>query len=205
MARPGDQTRGGVRGKSVTKPKTVKASAGAEVRLDPQIIAVMRLSADMQRASSRHLKRLWRDKGLTERGLYVLELVNAGLDRPSKLIEYFDVLPSTITFETEKLVSAGLLTRESLPTDRRVVQLSLTKKGHEVHRETTEMLNAFLLPRLAALAPGELETFLRIFQKLVEPIAPVGQGGGQGEPDQAASPPAEPAPRASTAKGRRAG
>jgi len=161
--------------RQVSKPKTVKASAGGEVRLDPNIVAVMRLSADLQRGSSRHLKRLWREKRLTERGLYILELVNAGLDRPSKLIEYFDVLPSTITFETEKLVSAGLLARESLPADRRVVQLSLTDKGHEVHRETTETLNAFLLPRLAALAPGELETFLRIFQKLVEPISPVGQ------------------------------
>ncbi|CAN7274936.1 winged helix DNA-binding protein [Phenylobacterium sp. LjRoot225] len=186
----------------MTKPKTVKASEGAEVRLDPQIIAVMRMTADMQRASSRHLKSLWRQKGLTERGLFILELVNSGLDRPSKLIEYFDVLPSTITFETEKLVSAGLLNRESLPTDRRVVQLSLTEKGHEVHRETTKMLNAFLLPRLNALAPGELETFLTIFQKIVEPIPFVEHGGAddEGEPQAAAS----AAGRTAAAKGRHA-
>jgi DNA-binding MarR family transcriptional regulator len=172
----------------VSKPKTAKASVGAQVRLDPQIIAVMRMSADLQRASSRHLKRLWRDRGLTERGLYILELVNDGLDRPSKLIEYFDVLPSTITFETEKLVSAGLLFREALPTDRRVVQLSLTAKGHEVHRETTETLNAVLLPRLAALAPGELETFLAIFRKIIEPISPVRQGVRAGAVDDEAAP-----------------
>lgn len=161
----------------MSKPKPVSPPVSAQVRLDPQIIAVMRMSTDMQRASSRHLKRLWRDKGLTERGLYILELVNDGLDRPSKLIEYFDVLPSTITFETEKLVAAGLLFREALPTDRRVVQLSLTAKGHEVHRETTEILNAFLLPRLAALAPGELDTFLAIFRKIIEPIPRIGHRG----------------------------
>jgi DNA-binding MarR family transcriptional regulator len=156
----------------LTHPKAVKAPADPEEKLDPQVTAVMRLGADLQRASSRHLKSLWREKGLTERGLFILELVRAGLDRPSKLIEYFDVLPSTITFETEKLVSAGLLTREALPSDRRVVQLSLTESGEDVHRETTTAVNAFLRPRLAALDAGELETFLGIFRKIVQPIPP---------------------------------
>lgn len=157
----------------MTKSKPVKASVDVVdpiVGLDPDIIAVMRLSADLQRASSRHLKSLWREKGLTERGLFILALVNAGLDRPSRLIEYFDVLPSTITFETEKLVTAGLLVRESLPTDRRVVQLSLTKQGQAVHREMADSLNAFLRPRLRQLAPGELAQFLETFGKIVEPI-----------------------------------
>ena len=154
----------------MSKPKTAKASAGGGEPLDPEIIAVMRLAADLQRASSRHLKGLWRERGLSERALFILELVHAGLDRPSRLIEYFDVLPSTITFETEKLVAAGLIIRESLPTDRRVVQLKLTPKGVEVHRETTQSLNELLRPRLAALAPQELEAFLATFEKIVHPI-----------------------------------
>lgn len=161
----------------MTKSKPVKASADVVhpiVGLDPDIIAVMRLGADLQRASSRHLKSLWREKGLTERGLFILALVNAGLDRPSRLIEYFDVLPSTITFETEKLVTAGLMVRESLPTDRRVVQLSLTEQGKVLYREMADSLNAFLRPRLRQLAPGELAQFLETFGKIVEPIPPVG-------------------------------
>jgi hypothetical protein len=68
------------------------------------------------------------------------------------------------------------------------VQLSLTPKGHEVHRETTETLNAVLLPRLAALAPGELETFLAIVRKIIEPISPVGQGVRAGAVDDEAAP-----------------
>lgn len=166
----------------MTKSKSVRASADAVdpiVGLDPDIIAVMRLGADLQRASSRHLKSLWREKGLTERGLFILALVNAGLDRPSRLIEYFDVLPSTITFETEKLVTAGLIVRESLPSDRRVVQLSLTEQGKALHREMADSLNAFLRPRLRQLEPGELEAFLTTFAKIVEPIPAVDAADGE--------------------------
>src|SRR5689334_5090073 len=92
----------------VTKPKRLDAAA-AQVQLDADVTDVMRLSADLQRSSARSLKGVWRERGLSERGLYILELVGAGLDRPSRLIEYFDVLPSTITFETDKLVAAGLI------------------------------------------------------------------------------------------------
>lgn len=161
----------------MTKSKIADARAAqqASVRLDADVTEVMRLSTDLQRGSARSLKSVWREKGLSERGLFILELVNAGLDRPSKLIEYFDVLPSTITFETDKLVAAGLITREALPTDRRVVQLSLTEEGRAVHRETTETINAFLTPRLAALPRAELEAFVTTFRRIVGVIPKVGQ------------------------------
>jgi DNA-binding MarR family transcriptional regulator len=161
----------------VTKSKSPDAYAAQEapVRLDADVTEVMRLCTDLQRGSARSLKGVWREKGLSERGLFILELVNAGLDRPSKLIEYFDVLPSTITFETDKLVAAGLVTREALPTDRRVVQLSLTDEGRVVHRETTETINAFLKPRLAALPRAELDSFMTTFRKIVGVIPKVGQ------------------------------
>lgn len=168
--------RGAAKVDSVTRSRKLDADAaqGSPVRLDADVIDVMRLSADLQRASSRSLKGVWRERGLSERGIYILELVNAGLDRPSKLIEYFDVLPSTITFETDKLVAAGLITREALPTDRRVVQLSLTEEGRAVHRSTTQTVNAFLKPRLEALSRAELEAFVATFRKIVGVIPKVG-------------------------------
>ena len=106
-------------------------------------------------------------------------VVNAGLDRPTRLIEYFDVLPSTITFETDKLVAAGLIVRDSDPNDRRVVRLSLTPAGRAVHRETTRAINAELRPRLAAIPPAELEQFLATFKKIVDPL----HGRASPEPD----------------------
>ena len=154
--------------------------------LDPDVTELMRVSTDLQRATTRQLRNLWRSKKLSERGLFILELVNAGLDRPSRLIEYFDVLPSTITFETDKLVAAGLIIRESLPTDRRVVRLSLTRAGRAAHCETTDALNGVLRPRLDALAPGELESFLATFRRIVDPLnapAPAQQCVEPGPPE----------------------
>jgi DNA-binding MarR family transcriptional regulator len=143
----------------------------------------MRLSADLQRATGRRLRHLWRRRKLTERGLYILELVQAGLDRPSRLIEYFDVLPSTITFETDKLVAAGLMLRQPDPQDRRVVRLRLTPAGRTVHRETTQAINSVLRPRLDALHPDELKQLLALFHKVVDPLN--SEFDRAGEPKQA--------------------
>ena len=139
--------------------------------LDPDVTDLMALAANLQRATGRRLRHLWRTRKLSERGLFILELVNAGLDRPGRLIEYFDVLPSTITFETDKLVAAGLMVRESVPDDRRVVRLSLTDEGRAVHRETTETINAVLRPRLDGVEPDELARFLETFHKIIDPLS----------------------------------
>jgi DNA-binding MarR family transcriptional regulator len=156
-----------------TAPETSGAAAGdSRPRLDPEVADLMRLSADLQRATSRQLRDLWRTRKLSERGIFILELVNAGLDRPSRLIEYFDVLPSTITFETDKLAAAGLLVREADPTDRRVVRLSLTDAGRAVHAETTQAINALLEPVLANLAAEDRERFFSLYHRLVDPLLP---------------------------------
>ena len=140
--------------------------------LDPEIAELMTLATNVQRATTRELRGLWRKRKLSERGLFILELVNAGLDRPSRLIEYFDVLPSTITFETDKLVAAGLLAREPDPSDRRVVRLRVTKAGQAVHAEATEAINAVLRPRLAELTKQEREQFFALFHRILDPLYP---------------------------------
>jgi DNA-binding MarR family transcriptional regulator len=138
-------------------------------RLDPDVLKVMLIYRGLQREGDRALKRCWNDLGLSERALYILWLVSFGLDRSAKLAEYFDVLPSTITFDTDKLVAAGLITRQALPSDRRVLQLKLTSEGDAVYRRIGDVVNALWLPRLGRLEPGELATFLAVGHKLIEP------------------------------------
>lgn len=158
-------------GSSARKPP-IAAEADGSPKLDSEVADLMTLSTNVQRASTRQLRLLWRGKKLSERGLYILELVNAGLDRPSRLIEYFEVLPSTITFETDKLVAAGLLTREADLEDRRVVRLKLTQAGQAVHAEVTEQINAALRPRLAELSDAERAQFFALFHKILDPLFP---------------------------------
>ncbi len=159
-------------------PKSAKPDSPTDAWFDPEVEAFMRIYDTWQRTSGRLLKRLWREKGLTERRLLILAMVRRGANRPSHLIELLDVLPSTVTFETDKLVGAGLLSREPLQSDRRVVQLSLTPDGEAVHREMVMVLNGYLRPRIADLAPGELAEFLRIGRNVIGATPrPVATGG----------------------------
>lgn len=148
------------------KPVAAQSSSA----IDPNVNAVIRVDDRFRRAMGRQFRTLWRTRKLSERGSFILGMVNAGIDRPSRLIEHFDVLPSTITFETDKLVAAGLLTRESDPTDRRVVRLRLTDEGRAIHDETRNTVNAFLQPALATLSREELDQFVATFNKIVDQL-----------------------------------
>jgi DNA-binding MarR family transcriptional regulator len=162
------------------------AAAGAsQAELHSAAAQLLALGGDLQRAASRRLRNHWRERKLSERGLAILGLVDAGLDRPSRLIDYFDVLPSTITFETDKLVAAGLLEREAAPGDRRVVRLGLTELGRSVHHETTAALDALLAPALAQLPRDELERFLASFRRIVDQLQPA--AGATAEQDDGAA------------------
>ncbi|HEX7875591.1 MAG TPA: hypothetical protein VF489_03295 [Sphingobium sp.] len=140
-----------------------------EIDLNPDVLAILRLYSSLQDQFFISNKEIWKDIGLSERSLFIIALIEMGLDRPGMLIEYFEVKPSTMTFELNKLADADLLTREISPKDRRVILLRLTSKGRAAHKRMNDAVNAFMLPRLSVLEPGELETFLRIGQKIAHP------------------------------------
>lgn len=173
---------------------------------DPAVLSAVRLHEELARVMERQLKTLCREHGLTEKGQLILALVERGHDRPAKLIEVMDVFPSAITFETDKLVAAGLLTRESVPGDRRVVLLKATSKGRVVNVEIAKLLSALLRPTIEALAPGELDQFLAIGRKILpsNDMAPAPQRPTRKKTSKS-SPPGEAqqavkAPRRSRAK-----
>jgi DNA-binding MarR family transcriptional regulator len=141
-------------------------------QLDLDINEVLAIASDAQRALDRQLKRHSRKHSLTQRALYILGLIDAGLDRPSHLMEYFDVLPSTITVETDKLVEAALLSRVTDPNDRRSIRLALTPKGRKLHREAMELVNEMFRPRFSQLTEEELRICVGAMRKIVYPIDP---------------------------------
>ena len=86
-------------GESLAKSKT-DGDPAPEPRanntgLDPHVLAVMLLFFNLQRTAALQLKLLSRDRRLSERGLLILALVNAGHDQPAKLLKIMDILPST--------------------------------------------------------------------------------------------------------------
>lgn len=152
--------------------KTARGAAGREAGLDPDIEALLIAATDLQRVTNRLLRTISRKRKLTERGLHIINLIRVGLNRPSRLIEYFDVLPSTITSDTEKLVAAGLVERQAVPTDRRVTQLALTRKGLAVRQEALAHLNGALRERLAQIPPEDLRVCVETLRKVIRPLEP---------------------------------
>jgi len=160
-------------GPAKTAKRIDKAAASPrEANLDPDIEALLIAATDVQRMLNRQLKGVWRKHSLSERGLHIINLVRMGLNRPSHLIRYFDVLPSTITADTEKLVGAGLIERHPDPADRRVTQLGLTSRGRAVRAEALALLNATIRARLAQVPPEDLRTCVDTLRKIIEPLDP---------------------------------
>ena len=139
-----------------------------EIDLNPQVLSVLRLLSIIRADLEQAVARLLGDKGLTERGLFIMALIDLGCNRPAMLIKFFDVKASTMTFEVNKLVENGLVTREIFAKDRRSVLLGLTAEGRKTHKKMTKLINSFMTPRVAALEKGELETFIDIGYKIAQ-------------------------------------
>jgi DNA-binding MarR family transcriptional regulator len=139
---------------------------------EPNVIAVLEVAADSQRAVHRQLKKFSRRTNVSDRAVYILHLIELGLNRPSLLIDYFDVLPSTITTETDKLVEADLIVREPDPADRRVIRLTLTDRGRALAGEAMALINKMFLPRVRNVPEEELRACLNTLRKIVYPVDP---------------------------------
>ncbi|MFC4595848.1 MarR family winged helix-turn-helix transcriptional regulator [Sphingobium tyrosinilyticum] len=149
----------------------------AQAKADPyaQLFEVISFTTALQSDIGWALRDLWEDSKLTGRSLFIIGLIYSGVDRPRQLADYFDVLPSTMTFELNKLLAEKLLTRERVAGDGRSLQLKLTKAGEALHRKMMATIDAFMKERVSVLAPGELENFLLIGRKIArldEPHVP---------------------------------
>ena len=88
----------------------------------------------------------------------------------SELARELGITMGAATSIVDRLIKAGLVKRERSTEDRRVVLVSLSKKGRrmmeEVHKVTLELM-ANLLSRLSA---REREAFLSAYEKMSEEI-----------------------------------
>jgi DNA-binding MarR family transcriptional regulator len=103
---------------------------------------------------------------ISQRGIYIMSLIRAGYPRPYQLIEKTGVLPSTITFELNKLEAAKLIRRHKRPGDRRAVELSVTASGLRVVEKAEAITRELLSERVDRFAPPEFKAFLDSFEIL---------------------------------------
>lgn len=104
------------------------------------------------------------EAGLTPQQYRMLKLVGAGGERSARLAERLAVAKPTLTSTADGLVAAGLLSRETETTDRRVVRLKLTEAGHAAVDRADAVYAAWLIELLRTA--GDEDQLLRDFARI---------------------------------------
>lgn len=130
-------------------------------------VAMRRLRLGAVRIMGRALSRF--DLTVSQHTL-LFSLFHPGKCKMSELARELGITMGAATSIVDRLIKAGLVKRERSTEDRRVVFVSLSKKGRrmmeEVHKVTLELM-ANLLSRLSA---REREAFLSAYEKMSEEI-----------------------------------
>ncbi|MFC1562322.1 MarR family winged helix-turn-helix transcriptional regulator [candidate division KSB1 bacterium] len=84
----------------------------------------------------------------------------------SDLAHSLNLALSTMTGIADKLIRLRLITRKRSTSDRRVVTISLTKKGAALHRSVLEQSIAFYKILLDSLDGDEQEHLIELFGKI---------------------------------------
>lgn len=133
---------------------------------DTDMIAFLGAAFGVQRVVAGLLLPVARQHQLTERTLTIIVLVHAGLDRPSLLVDFLSVLPSTMSSDVDKLVRAGLIRRVPSPDDRRVTRLEVTQAGIDLEQRVLKELHTHFSARVAGVSVEELRTCVEHLQKI---------------------------------------
>jgi DNA-binding MarR family transcriptional regulator len=98
--------------------------------------------------------------------LHALGLLAEQPRRVGELAGSLGLADSSASRLVDRLESLGLVDRRHLATDRRVVEVELTKDGRALAAETARRRREYLTVILDALQPGEREELVRLFKKV---------------------------------------
>jgi MarR family transcriptional regulator, organic hydroperoxide resistance regulator len=88
---------------------------------------------------------LWKENGLT----------------PGEIAKRLGLATPTVTRAATRMEAAGLLRREPHPTDRRLVRLVLTERGHSLEEVIADETGRLTERALATFTPDERTAFIR--------------------------------------------
>lgn len=101
----------------------------------------------------------------------ILVLQELKVNGPKKQMELADMLGFTkgaMTSIANKLVANDLVVRIYDETDRRTIQLEITKAGRNALRKASEIGEEIYLELFSALTEEEIETYLTLQKKLLQ-------------------------------------
>ncbi|MFC3750395.1 MarR family winged helix-turn-helix transcriptional regulator [Paenibacillus sp. GCM10012306] len=127
--------------------------------------------SSFRRISHAFQQLLWKDAeelDITPTQLMVLRKISA---HPSigitELAELLHLGNSSASGVVDRMVKAGLLTRERSESDRRIFQVSLTDKGNEIMEKSKASLRRYLMP-LADIPTEDASELLRLHGQIVQ-------------------------------------
>ena len=85
--------------------------------------------------------------------------------------QHLRIAPTTASSVIDRLVRKGLLLRKRTEENRRVVRLRLTEAGRNVHDRLLDYQLTNCRAMLAALEPGEQETFLKLISIIAAKVS----------------------------------
>jgi DNA-binding MarR family transcriptional regulator len=86
----------------------------------------------------------------------------------SELAEAFDVNKSAITAIINRLADRGLIERTRDENDRRVVYLTLSDKGMDLHHKTQEKIHLLVESFITQFDESEITAFINTYEKLAQ-------------------------------------
>ena len=127
------------------------------------LIALRRIT----RAIDLHSKQLAKETGLTAPQLLVLQSVaSVRRAKPSDVARQVHLSQATITSIVDRLVRAGLVTRERNEHDRRSLEIVITDEGLKRLVDAPELLQADFLTAFDGLADWEKSLLVSSMQKI---------------------------------------
>jgi DNA-binding MarR family transcriptional regulator len=138
-------------------------------RLGEDVQALVHAIYDMDKLLRAGVRDLEKKYSISSRGLHILGLISLGFNRPNQLVQQLSVLPSVVTFETDKLENAKLIRREHDKQDRRAIILSLTQKGDGVRNQAVARTRELLRARIERISPARFQGLLDTFAELLKP------------------------------------
>jgi len=137
--------------------------------LDHRVLTAIR---QIVRRVSEHSKHLSKDVGLTVPQLVCLKAIGeAGPDDPltvAGLAKGVQLSPATVSRIVDRLVRAGLVSRERGTADRRLVWLRLTEEGDARFDSLPRPLQDEFMQRLEALPDEEREELVVALQRIAD-------------------------------------
>jgi MarR family transcriptional regulator, organic hydroperoxide resistance regulator len=148
------------------RPQTAKQTAVAE-RIFPISYGVFR----MARAHRAYAAQLLRALALhTGQELIIMALAEHGPQLQSNLVEIERVDHSTIAKSLRRLETAGVISREPSPNDRRAMVVSLTAKGRALQKRVMTEWARLEAASIRALGNSDRKTLLTLMKRVEDNV-----------------------------------